>query len=66
MNERQHTLKEEDALMRSMLRGIISIAAGEPQAAAMFDNPQTPSAACQTINRMIDYTKKFIRENATK
>jgi|LakMenEpi03Aug12_release.lakeMendotaPanAssembly.Ray.scaffolds.fasta_scaffold4479495_1 hypothetical protein len=58
------TAKEEDALMRKMLRGIISIAAGEQQAVAMFDNPQSPSGACQTINRMIDYTKKFIRENA--
>lgn len=58
------TTKEEDALMREMLRGIISIAAGEAQAEAMFDNPQSPSAACQTINRMIEYTKKFIRENA--
>jgi len=64
MSESQHTLKEEDALIRAMLRGIISIAAGEPQAVALFDNPQTPSQACQVINRMIDYTKKFIRENA--
>ena len=64
MNDTQHTLKEEDTLMREMWRGIISIAAGEQQAAAMFDNPQSPSNACQTINRMIEYTKKFIRENA--
>jgi hypothetical protein len=56
--------KEEDALLRSMLRGIIAIAAGEQQAAALFDNQQLQSGNVQTVNRMIDYTKNFIRENA--
>lgn len=56
--------KEEDALLRSMLRGIIAIAAGEQQAAALFDNQQLQSGNVQTVNRMVDYTKNFIRENA--
>ena len=56
--------KEEDALLRSMLRGIIAIAAGEQQAAALFDNQQLQSGNVQTVNRMVDYTTNFIRENA--
>jgi|688.fasta_scaffold05728_24 hypothetical protein len=56
--------KEEDVLLRSMLRGIIAIAAGEQQAAALFDNQQLQSGNVQTVNRMVDYTKNFIRENA--
>jgi hypothetical protein len=56
--------KEEDVLLRSMLRGIISIVAGEQQAAALFDNQQPQSGNVQTVNRMVDYTKNFIRENA--
>jgi hypothetical protein len=56
--------KEEDALLRSMLRGIIAIAAGEQQAVALFDNQQLQSGNVQTVNRMVDYTKNFIRENA--
>ena len=46
--------------MKSMLRGIIAIAAGEQQAAALFDNMDNR----QTVKRMVDYTKKFIVENA--
>jgi len=61
MSEAQPTSKqEEDALLRSMLRGIIAIAAGEQQAAALFDNLENR----QTVKRMADYTKKFIVENA--
>lgn len=57
-------LTKEDALLRSMLKGIIAIAAGEQQAAALFDNQQLQSGNVQTVNRMVDYTKNFIRENA--
>jgi len=61
MSEAQPTSKqEEDALLQSMLRGIIAIAAGEQQAAALFDNLENR----QTVKRMADYTKKFIVENA--
>jgi len=61
MSEAQPTSKqEEDALLRSMLRGIIAIAAGEQQAAALFDNLENR----QTVKRMADYTKNFIVENA--
>lgn len=65
MSEEQiHTPTQEHALIAEMLRGLIALAAGEQQAAAMFDNPQRPIEVRQTVNRMIDYTKKFIRENA--
>jgi|APGre2960657373_1045057.scaffolds.fasta_scaffold129978_1 hypothetical protein len=61
MSEEQPTFKQkEDILMKSMLRGIIAIAAGEQQAAALFDNMDNR----QTVKRMVDYTKKFIVENA--
>jgi hypothetical protein len=62
--EHIHTPTEEHALIAQMLRGLIALAAGEQQAAAMFDNPQRPIEVHQTVKRMIDYTKNFIRENA--
>ena len=53
---------EEDKLIRTFLRGIITIVDANV-ATRLFDHPEDTEAE-NTIKQMVEFSKNFIRENA--